>query len=161
MREELRDRLARSFAMPGTVAPGLDAPGGGSGPASAFQAAFLRKAERVVYPAMLEIGRAVEQHGRFFSIELLSERTTCRGVMMPTSVQMNFFRRSRTVNFKNAAPHFNVSCDPGERKVLFRYTTVSHAGENVVPCGRCTLEQLGRDLVQDKLVASLDALLGG
>ena len=160
MRGELRERLARSFTTPGSMAPPPERPGHLGAATGAFEATFLRKAERVVTPAMLEVGRLVERHGRFFSIELLSGRTTCRGIVLPTSVQMNFFRRSRTVNFKNECPHFNVSCDAGERKILFHYTIPSHAGEQVTPCGRSTLEQLGRDLVQERLVASLHAILG-
>ena len=121
--------------------------------------AFLGKAERVVYPAMLEIGRVLEKHGRFFSIELIGERMSGRGVVIPPSVQMNFYRRHRTTNYKHGCPHFNVVCDQGARRVLFQRSTL-HAGVPGQPesCGTCSLDQLTGDLVQEKITAALEAL---
>lgn len=157
MRDDVRDRLNASFAAGRAQAepPGdaRDAPS----PEAAFVRAFLVKADRVVVPAMLEVGRAIERHGRFFSIERVAERRTCRGVLVPTSVQMNVFRRRRTVNFKNGAPHFNVVCDRAGRRVLFR-RFLALASIEPEDAGACTLDALTRDLVQDKLAAMLDAL---
>ena len=55
MREDLRDRIGRAVAgSGGTPAPLPVASPSAGAPAASFEAAFLRKAERVVYPAMLE-----------------------------------------------------------------------------------------------------------
>ena len=156
MRDELRDRLRSSFAAgrpPGEAGHAPDAPS----PGDAFLRDFRAKAERVVVPAMAEVGRLLESHGRFFSIERVAERTTCRGVLVPPSVQMNVFRRHRTSNFKNGAPHFNVVCDSGGRRVLFRRTLLL-SGAEAEDVGACGLDALTRDLVQDKVAAMLDVL---
>lgn len=157
MRDDLKDRLRSAFTVgrpPGetTSAPTMSAP-----PDDPFLRDFRVKTERVVVPAMTEIGRLLERHGRFFSIERIAERFTCHGVLVPTSVQMNIFRRHMTVNFKNGAPHFNVVCDRARRRVLFQRTTLlSGAGPEDV--GTATLDALTRDLVQDKIAAMLDTL---
>lgn len=156
MRDELRDRLKSALSAghgPGEARQAPDA----STPGDAFHRDFLLKAERVVVPAMAEVGRLMEQHGRFFSIERIAERTTCHGVPVPPSVQMNVFRRQRTVNFKNGAPHFNVVCDRAGRRVLFQRTLLL-AGAGPEDVGASTLDALTRDLVQDKLAAMLAIL---
>lgn len=156
MRDELRDRLKSSFAAgrpPGGAGPAPDEPS----PGDAFARDFWARADRVVVPAMAEVGRLLEGHGRFFSIERVAERTTCRGVPVPASVQMNLFRRHRTVNFKNGAPHFNVVCDRAGRRALFRRTLLL-AGTEAEDVGSATLDALTRDLVQEKIAAMLDRL---
>ncbi|MGI4764559.1 MAG: hypothetical protein ACRYGP_05780 [Janthinobacterium lividum] len=157
MRDDLKDRLRASFS--GGRSPGA-APSATPGllsPDEDFVRGFLLKADRVVVPAMLEVGRVVERHGRFFSIERIAARQTCHGALVPTSIQMNVFRRQHTVNFKNGAPHFNVDCDPAGRRVLFRRTTLL-AGTGAEEVGTCGLDALTRDLVQDKIAAMLDIL---
>lgn len=157
MRDELRDRLRSSFTVgrpPGAAGP---APEAASSPGDGFARAFWARAERVVVPAMAEVGRLIEGHGRFFSIERIPERTTCRGVAMPASVQMNVFRRHRTVNFKNGAPHFNVVCDAAGGRALFRRTLLLSRAE-AEDVGACALDALTRDLVQEKIAAMLDRL---
>ena len=171
MRDELRDRLRSSFAAgrpPGGAGPAPEAASpGGAGPApeaaspgDTFSRDFWARAERVVVPAMAEVGRFLESHGRFFSIERVAERTTCRGVLVASSVQMNVFRRHRTVNFKNGAPHFNVVCDSKGRRVLLQRTTLL-AGTGPEDVGTSTLDALTRDLVQGRIAAMLDVLARG
>lgn len=156
MRDDLKDRLKTAFS--GGHAPG-ETPRGPTDPAlpgDGFVRDFRAKAERVVVPAMLEIGHVIERHGRFFSIERIAERWTCHGVLVPTSIQMNIFRRHHTANFKNSAPHFNVVCDRAGRRVLFQRTVLLSAGPEEV--GSCALDALTRDVVQDKIAAMLDVL---
>ncbi len=157
MRDDVKHRLRTAFSAaraPGEAPrPVEEAPS----PGDAFLRDFRVKAERVVVPAMTEVGRLMESHGRFFSIERVAERTTCRGVTVPTSVQMNLFRRRRTANFKNGAPHFNVVCDCAGRRVLFRQTTLL-AGAGAEEVGACGLDALTRDLVQAKVAALLGML---
>ena len=155
MRDELKDRLTASFVA--GHPPGEPDPATVPTSDDAFLRGFLLKADRVVVPAMIEIGRVVERHGRFFSIDRIAERHTCHGTLVPTSVQMNVFRRHRSVNFKNGAPHFNVVCDRAGRRVLFRRTTLL-AGTGAEDVGTCGLDALSRDLVQDKIAAMLDIL---
>ena len=156
MRDELRDRLRSSFAA-GRPPDGAPLAPEAASPGSAFSRDFWARAERVVIPAMAEVGRLIEGHGRFFSIERILERTTCRGVLVAPSVQMNVFRRHRTVNFKNGAPHFNVVCDSKGRRALFRRTLLL-SGTEAEEVGACGLDALTRDLVQDKIAAMLDVL---
>ena len=157
MRDDLKDRLRASFS--GGRSPGETAPATPVflSPDQDFVRDFRVKAERVVVPAMQEVGRVVERHGRFFSIERIAERQTCHGTLVPTSIQMNLFRRQRTVNFKNGAPHFNVVCDPAGRRVLFRQTTLL-AGTGAEEVGSCRLDSLTGDLVQEKIAAMLTIL---
>ncbi len=153
---DLKGRLESSLSVgrsPGAPTHAPEPPSSGD----LFLRDFRAKAERVVVPAMTEIGRLIERHGRFFSIERIAERTTCHGVLVPTSVQMNVFRRHLTVNFKNGAPHFNVVCDRAARRVLFQRTTLI-SGTGPEDVGSSTLEALTRDLVQDKIAAMLDML---
>lgn len=157
MRDELKDRLRSSLAAGHAAGETARAPDGAPSPGDAFLRDFRAKAERVVIPAMEEVGRLLESHGRFFSIERIAERTTCRGVLILPSVQMNLFRRHRTVNFKNGAPHFNVVCDRAGRRVLFRRTTLL-AGPEPEDVGSTTLDALTRDAVQDRIAAMLDRL---
>lgn len=157
MRDDLRDRLKSAFSGVHSSSEAPRVPAGPALPGDGFVRDFQAKAERVVVPAMLEIGHVIEQHGRFFSIERIAERWTCRGILVPTSVQMNVFRRQHTANFKNSAPHFNVVCDRAGRRVLFQRTILlSGAGPEEV--GTCALDALTRDLVQDKIAAMLDVL---
>lgn len=157
MRDDVKDRLRTAFS----AAPAPDEAPRAAGQAPSTGDAFLRdfraKAERVVVPAMMEVGHLLESHGRFFSIERIDERTTCHGVLVPPSVQMNVFRRHRTSNFKNGAPHFNVVCDRAGRRVLFRRTLLL-SGTEAENVGACGLDALTRDLVQDKVAAMLDVL---
>lgn len=157
MRDELRDRLRSTFAAGRAPGETGSAPGAAPSPGDAFLRDFRVKAERVVVPAMTEVGRVLEGHGRFFSIERIAERTTPRGVLVPTSVQMNVFRRHRTANFKNGAPHFNVVCDRAGRRVLFQRTTLA-AGAGAEDVGACGLDAVTRDLVQERIAAMLDIL---
>ena len=157
MRDDLKDRLNSAFSAGRSSGDTPSATPGFLTPDQDFVRSFRFKAERVVVPAMLEIGRVVERHGRFFSIERIAERQTCHGSLVPTSIQMNLFRRQRTVNFKNGAPHFNVVCDPAGRRVLFRQTTLL-AGTGAEEVGSCRLDALTGDLVQEKIAAMLDIL---
>ena len=152
MRDDLEHRVRSSFAAacpPGEVGPAPELPPLGD----AFMRDCWARAERVVAPAMAEVDRLVERHGRFFSIE----RTTCRGVAVPASVQMNAFRRHRTVNFENGAPHFDVVCDAAGRRALFRRTPLL-SGAGPEDGGARALDALTRDLVQDRVAALLDVL---
>ncbi len=157
MRDDVKDRLRTAFSAARAPGEAPRASGEVPPPGDAFLRDFSIKAERVVVPAMIEVGRLMENHGRFFSIERIAERTTCRGVTVPTSVQMNVFRRHRTVNFKNGAPHFNVACDRAGRRVLFRQTTLL-SGTGPEDVGACGLDALTRDLVQAKVAAMLGML---
>lgn len=153
MRDDVRDRIRAAFSGARPAAP----PSGAPAAPDPFLRDFLIRADRVVVPAMMEVGRAIEAHGRFFSVERVPERRNGRGVLIPTAVQMNVFRRHRTANYKNGAPHFDVVCDRAGRRVLFRRSlSPCLAGPEEV--GDCALEALTRDRVQDGIAAMMDAL---